>query len=77
MKRNEDSLRDIWDNIKHTNICIIASQKKREKKYLIIVKEIMAKSSQAWKKKQWLSPWKYKSSIQDKFKEEHTETHIN
>ena len=22
MKRNEDSLRDIWDNIKHTNICI-------------------------------------------------------
>ena len=23
MKRNEDSLRDIWDNIKHTNICII------------------------------------------------------
>ena len=23
MKRNEDSLRDIWDNIKHTNIRII------------------------------------------------------
>ena len=23
MKRNEDSLRDCWDNIKHTNICII------------------------------------------------------
>ena len=23
MKRNEDSLRDLWDNIKHTNICII------------------------------------------------------
>ena len=23
MKRNEDSLRDRWDNIKHTNICII------------------------------------------------------
>jgi len=23
MKRNEDSLRDIWNNIKHTNICII------------------------------------------------------
>ena len=23
MKRNEESLRDIWDNIKHTNICII------------------------------------------------------
>ena len=23
MKKNEDSLRDIWDNIKHPNICII------------------------------------------------------
>ena len=23
MKRNEDSLRDLWDNIKHTNIHII------------------------------------------------------
>ena len=23
MKRNEDSLRDLWDNIKHTNILII------------------------------------------------------
>ena len=23
MKRNEDSLRDFWDNIKHTNIRII------------------------------------------------------
>ena len=26
MKRNEDSLRDLWDNIKHTNICIIGVQ---------------------------------------------------
>ena len=23
MKRNEDSIRDLWDNIKHTNIRII------------------------------------------------------
>ena len=23
MKRNEDSRRDLWDNIKHTNSCII------------------------------------------------------
>ena len=22
-KRNEDSLRELWDNVKHTNICII------------------------------------------------------
>ena len=25
MIRNEDSLRDLWNNIKHTNICIIAA----------------------------------------------------
>ena len=23
MKRNEDSIRELWDNIKYTNICII------------------------------------------------------
>ena len=31
MKRTEDSLRDLWDNIKHTNIRIIGSQKKKRK----------------------------------------------
>ena len=35
MKRNEDSLRDFWDNIKCSNIHIIGSQKeKRERKDL-------------------------------------------
>ena len=38
MKRNEDSLRDLWDNIKHTNIRIISvpegEEKKDLKKYL-------------------------------------------
>ena len=32
MKRAEDSLRDIWDNIKHTNIRIIGSQNKKRKR---------------------------------------------
>ena len=33
MKRNEDSLRDLWDNIKRTNIRILGSQKgKRERR---------------------------------------------
>ena len=33
MKRNEDSLRDFWDNIKHNNIRIIRvpEEEKREK----------------------------------------------
>ena len=37
MKRNEDSLRDLWDNIKHTNICIIwvpEEERKDLRKYL-------------------------------------------
>ena len=32
MKRTEDSLRDLWDNIKHTCIQIIGSQKKKRKR---------------------------------------------
>ena len=32
MKRNEDSLRDIWDNIKRTNIHIIGVLEEEEKK---------------------------------------------
>ena len=32
MKRFEDSLRDIWENIKHTNIRIIGVQEEEEKK---------------------------------------------
>ena len=32
MKRTEDSLRDLWDNIKHTNIRIIEVPEEEEKK---------------------------------------------
>ena len=32
MKRNEDSLRDLWDNIKYTNIRIIGVPEEEEKK---------------------------------------------
>ena len=31
MKRNEDSLRDLWGSIKHTNICIIGVPEGRER----------------------------------------------
>ena len=38
MKRNEDSLRDLWDNIKHTSINIIrvpeGEERKDQRKYL-------------------------------------------
>ena len=32
MKRTEDSLRDLWDNMKHTNIQIIGVSEEEEKK---------------------------------------------
>ena len=31
MKRNGDSLRDLWDNIKHTNMCIIGAPEGEER----------------------------------------------
>ena len=32
MKRNEENLRDLWDNVKHTNILIIGVPKGEDKK---------------------------------------------
>jgi len=34
MKRNEDRLKDLWDNIKCTNICIIEVPEEEERKDL-------------------------------------------
>ena len=44
-KRNEDSLRDLWDNIKHTNICIIGvPEEEREKGPEKIFEEVIAEN---------------------------------
>ena len=46
MKRNEDSLRNLWDNIKCTNICIIGvpEGEEREKGHEKILEEIITES---------------------------------
>ena len=46
MKRNEDSLRDLWDNIKRKNICIIGfpEGEEREKGPEKIFEEIIVKN---------------------------------
>ena len=46
MKRNEDSLRDLWDNIKHTTIRIIGVRegKEREKGLKKIFEEIIVEN---------------------------------
>ena len=47
MKRTEDSLRDLWDNIKHTNIWIIGVTEEKEKKkgHEKILEEIIVENS--------------------------------
>ena len=49
MKRNEHSLWDFWDNIKHTNICIIGvpEGEGREKISEKIFEEIIAENFQS------------------------------
>ena len=46
MKRNEDSLRDLWDNVKCNNICIIGvpEGEEREKGPEKIFEEIILKN---------------------------------
>ena len=46
MKRNEDSLRDLWDNIKRNNICIIGvpEGEEREKGPQKIFEEIIVEN---------------------------------
>ena len=52
MKRIEDSLRDLWEDIKHTNIRIIGFQKKRKRKGLRkYLKRLSLKTSLIWEKK--------------------------
>ena len=44
LKRNEESLRELWDNVKPTNICIIrvSEGEEREKETEKIFQEIIA-----------------------------------
>ena len=45
MKRTADSLRDVWDNIKHTNIWILGVPEEEQKKgYEKIFEEIIAEN---------------------------------
>ena len=43
-KKNEDSLRDLWDNIKCTNIHIIGVREEREKVPPKVFEEIIAEN---------------------------------
>ena len=81
MKRNEDSLRDLWDHIKRTNIRIIGvpEGEEREKGPEKIFEEIIVKNfpNKHGKGNSHPSPGSAESPIQDKPKEKHAETHSN
>ena len=61
LKRNEDSLRERWDNVKHTNIRIIGvpEGEEREKGTEKIFKEIIAKTSLTWERNHSLKSRKH------------------
>ena len=78
MKRAEDSLRDLWDHIKCTNILITGAPEEEKKKgYEKIFEEIIVKIFPTWKRKQPINPRGTKNPIQDKPKEKHAKTHTN
>ena len=79
MKRIEDSLRDLWNNIKWTNIRIIRVQEEKEKKKGTekIFEEIIIKKFPNMGKEIVNQVQKAQSPIQDKSKEKHAKTHIN
>ena len=45
IKRNEDNLRDLWDNVKHSNIQIIGvSEEYKKKRHEKILEEIIVEN---------------------------------
>ena len=72
VKRNEDSLRDLWDNIQRTNIHIrgVPEGKEREKGPEKIFEEVIAKSFQNMGKEIVSQVQEAQSLRQDKSKQE-------
>ena len=75
LKGNEESLRELWDNVKHTNIHIIGvpEGEEREKETEQIFQEIIAKNLPNMGKE----PLTQIQEAQTVPKEEYPETHIN
>ena len=78
MKRTEDSLRDLWDTMKFTNIQIIGipGEEKKKKGYDKIFEEIIIENFPNMEKETVKSK-RHKSLIQDTPKEKHAKTHTN
>ena len=78
MKRNEDSLRHLWDNIKFINICSIGLPEVKEKqKGLGKIFEAIIDENFPNMENSHLCPRSAETHIQDKLKEEHAKAHRN
>ena len=79
MKRIENILRDLWDNIKRTNIRIIGVPEEEQKKKGTekIFEEIIVENFPNMGKEIVNQVQETQSPIQDKSKEKHDKTHIN
>ena len=77
MKGTEHSLRDLWDNIKHTNIQIIGIPEEERKEGYEKIFEESWKFPQHGKRNSQSSTRGTKSPIQDKPKQKHIKTHTN
>ena len=78
-KRNEDNLRDLWDNVKCPNIRIIGVPEKEDKKkgHEKILEEITVENFPKMGKEIVTQVQETQSPNQDKPKVKHPKTHIN
>ena len=79
IKRNENNLRDLWDNVKHPNIQIIRIPEEENKKkgHEKILEEIIVENFPKMGKEIATQVQEIQSPKQDKPKEKHPKTHIN
>ena len=78
MKRPEDSLRNLWENNKCTNIRIIeVPEEEKKKEYEKNFEEIIVENFPTMEKVVVNKVQEAQSPTQDKPKERHTKTHTN
>ena len=79
MKRNEGTLRDLWDSIKCTNIHTIGvpDREQKEKGLEKIIEDILVKNFPNMRKETLTQVQEMQSPIEDKPKDDYIETHTH